>query len=269
MMFDLSKINDCLNTKVTGRTIIQYDTLNSVYLKSKNIFGTCPDGAVILTENQTKWNVRMSKEWLCFPDKNIYLSIILKPKATEHLISIYDVIGCSSIFSALETMYETKWMECKIKWPNDIIINGKKASSVCSSPVTKNNKDAGVIISMGINVNMSKEELESNEEIKDSATSLLVETLQEADREKLIAEILNNVEKNYSEMARGKFALNAVNIFNENSEMNNKDIKIIKKGKKLANTVHVQGIDSEGRLVVTNDKGNEEILIAGETTCLK
>ena len=56
-MFDLSKINDCLNTKVTGRTIIQYDTLNSTYLKSKNIFGTCPDGAVILTENQTKWNV--------------------------------------------------------------------------------------------------------------------------------------------------------------------------------------------------------------------
>ena len=268
-MFDLSKINDCLNTKVTGRTIIQYDTLNSTYLKSKNIFGTCPDGAVILTENQTKWNVRMGKEWICCPDKNIYLSIILKPKANNHLISIYDVIGCSSIFSALKTMYGTEQIECKIKWPNDIIINGKKVSSVGSSLVNKNKKDIGVIISIGINVNMRKEELESTEEIKDGATSLLVETFQEADREKLIAEILNNVEEYYSEMISGKSALSAVNIFNENSEINHKDIEIIKKGKKSKNTVHVQGIDSEGGLVVINDRGNEEILIAGETTCLK
>ena len=265
-MFDLNKINDCLNTKVTGRTIIQYSTLNSTYSKSKNIFGTCPDGAVILAENQTKWNVRMGRGWQCYPDKNIYLSIILKPKATNHLISIYDVIGCSSICSALKTMYE---IECKIRWPNDIIINGRKVSSVCSSFVSKNNKDAGVIISVGINVNMSKEELESNEEIKRIATSLFIETLKEATREELIAEILNNVEKYYNEMVSSKFALSAVNIFNENSDMNHKDIEIIKKGKKSKNTVHVQGIDSEGRLVVINDRGNEEILISGETTCLK
>ncbi len=70
-------------------------------------------------------------------------------------------------------------------------------------------------------------------------------------------------------MISGKSALSAVNIFNENSEINHKDIEIIKKGKKSKNTVHVQGIDSEGGLVVINDRGNEEILIAGETTCLK
>ena len=136
-MFDLSKINDYLNTKVIGRALIQYGTLSSAYLKSKNIFSTCPDGAVILTENQTKWNVRMGRGWQCYPNKNIYLSITLKPKAMNHLISIYDVIGCSSICSTLKNMYDVK---CKIKWPNDIIINDRKISSVCTNLVTKNNK---------------------------------------------------------------------------------------------------------------------------------
>lgn len=261
-MFDLNKINDCLNTKEIGRTIIQYDTLASTYLKSKNIFNTCPDGAVILTENQTKWNVRMGREWLCYPGKNIYLSIILKPLTNNHLISKYDIIGCSSLCEALKIMYE---VDCKTKWPNDIIINGNKVSSICSSLVGKNNKTEGVIISIGINVNMNKEELESNEEIKNIATSLFVETSREVDREVLIGEILNNIEKYYNELMSKNSAPGAVSIFNENSVINNKSIEIMKKGKKSKRKVYALGIDSEGWLAVSNDKGNEEILNPGET----
>lgn len=261
-MFDLNKINDCLNTNETGRTIIQYDTLVSTYLKSKNIFNTCPDGAVVLSEDQTKWNVRMGKEWFCYPEKNIYLSIILKPLTNNHLLSKYDVIGCSSLCEALNAMYK---IDCRIKWPNDIMINGNRIASVNSSLVSKNNKAGGIIISMGINANMNKEELESNEELKNIATSLLVETSREIDREVLIGEILNNIGKYYNELINENSVMSAVDIFNENSVINNMNIEIMKKGKKTKKNVYVRGIDSEGLLVVTNDKGNEEILSPGDT----
>lgn len=261
-MYDLNKINDCLNTNVIGRTIIQYDSLASTYSKSKNIFSTCPDGAVVLSENQWKWSIRMGKEWICYPEKNIYLSIILKPLVNNHLISKFDVIGCVSVCDALNELYK---VDCKIKWPNDILINGKKISSVGSSLVSKNNKPDGVIISLGINTNMNKEELDSFEEIKDTSTSLMIEVSGEVDREVLIGEILNNVEKYYYELLNDNSSLNAVNTFNQNSVIINKNIEIMKKGKKSKRKVYAQNIDSEGWLIVTNEKGNEEILSPGET----
>lgn len=261
-MYDLNKINDCLNTEALGRTIIQYDSLSSTYSKAKNIFYTCPDGAVVLSEDQDKWSIRMGKEWICYPEKNIYLSIILKPLANNQLISKYDVVGCVSLCEALNELYK---LNCKIKWPNDILIEGKKVSSVSSSLVGKNNKPEGVIISFGINANITEEKLESYEEIKNKATSLMVETSGEVDREILISELLNNVEKYYKELLKNNTAASAVNSFNQNLIIINQNIEIMKRGKKTRRTVYVQGIDHEGWLTVTNEKGTEEILSPGDT----
>lgn len=261
-MYDLNKINDYLNTEAIGRTIIQYDSLVSTYVKAKSIFSTCPDGSVVLAEDQDKWNIRMGREWICYPEKNIYLSIILKPLANNHLISKYDVIGCTALCKALNELYD---IECKIKWPNDIIINGRKVSSVSSSLVGKNNKPDGVIISFGINANVTEEEIESCEEIKLTATSLLIETAGVVDREVFIGELLNNVEKYYKEFLKDNSAITAVNEFNQNSIILNQKIEVVKRGKKTKRTVYARGINEEGWLVVFNEKGNEEILSPGET----
>ncbi len=259
-MYDLNKINDCLNTKVIGRTIIQYDLLNSTHSKAKSIFATCPDGAVVLCEDQEKWRVRMGKEWMCYPEKNIYLSIILKPMANVHPVSKYDVLACASICEALDELYE---IDSNIKWPNDIFVGRNKISSVSSSIVGKKNKVDGVIISLGINANINKEEL--NEEIRDKATSLIVETSVEIDREALIGMTLNKVERHCRGLASGEEKSSAVCIFNKKSVITGKNIEIIKKGKKTKRKVYARGIDEKGWLIVINDKGNEEILNPGET----
>lgn len=261
-MYDLNKINDCLRTNSMGRAIIQYDTLNSTYAKAKSIFNTCPEGAVVLSEDQSKWNVRMGKEWICFPEKNIYLSIIFKSMANNHLTSKFDVIGCASVCEAINKLYN---VDSKIKWPNDIIINDKKICSISSSIVSKNNKPEGVILSLGINLNMTKLELDLNEEIKNISTSLQVETCEEIDREAIIGEIINNVEKYYGEIITNNTISTAVNFYNLNSAIVNKDIEIMKKGKKTKRKAYVNCIDPEGWLIVTNEKGNEEILGPGET----
>ncbi len=261
-MYDLNKINDYLNTQTIGRTVIQYDELISTHLKAKNIFNTCPEGAVVLSESQSKWNLRMGKEWICCPEKNIYLSIILKVKVNNHLISKFDVIGCASVCEAINNLYN---VECKIKWPNDILIKDRKISSVDSSILCKNNKSEGAILSFGINVNMTYKELEANDEIKNIATSLLLEISEEVDRETLIGEILNNIERYYNELIMNNTISEAITVYNLNSVISNKDIEVMKKGKKSKRKVYATSIDSEGCLIVTNDKGNKEILDPGET----
>lgn len=261
-MYDLNKINNCLNTISMGRTIIQYDTLNSTHAKAKSIFHTCPDGAVVLAEYQSKWNVRMGREWICYPEKNIYLSIILKSMSNDHLTSKFDVIGCVSACEAINELYS---IESKIKWPNDILINDRKISSVSSSIVSKNNKPEGIILSVAINSNMTEQELESVEELKGISTSLMVESSSEIDREVLIGELINNVEKYYSELVASNTISEAMNSYNLNSAIVDKDIEVMKKGKKSKRKVCAVCVDTEGWLIVKNEKGNEEILGPGET----
>lgn len=260
-MYDLNKINDCLNTNIIGQAIIQYDSLVSTYAKSRNIFNTCDDGAVVLSENQSKWCVKRNNEWICYPGKNIYLSIILKPLANNHLISKYDVIGCASVCKAIKELYN---IESKVKWPNDIYINECKVSSIASSLISKNNAPDGVILSIGINCNMEKEELELLGEIKKSSTSLQVEISDEIIREVLVGEILNNIELYYKELITKNSLHNAVCFCNQNSKLVNNTIEIVKRGKKTKRKVFVKGIDSEGWLIVKNENQIEEILSPGE-----
>ncbi len=259
-MYDLNKINECLNTKIIGRTIIQYDFLSSTATKAKSIFNTCPEGLIVLSENQSNCAMRMGNEWQCVPDKNIYLSIILKPLVNNLLISKIDAMCCSALHKTIKDLYN---IESKIKWPNDTLINDKKVSSIISNYIGKNNN--GIIISFGINVNMDNEDINSNEDIKSISTSLMIETNSIIDRESLISNLLNNIEVYYNDLIKNNSIYEVVNICTKYSSIINKEIQITKKGKKTKRNVFVKGIDEEGCLIVTNDKGNEEILNPGET----
>lgn len=262
-MYDLNKINSCLNTKIIGQTIIQYDSLKSTYAKAKNIFGTCPEGTVVLSENQSKCTLRFGNEWICQEDKNIYLSIILKPSGKNFITSKFDIIGCSSV---LEGVAETCGLQCKVKWPNDILMRDMKIASVCCDFAGKSSEPSGIIISMCINANLDMSETDKiNEETKKSTTSIKIETGGDVDREMLIGKILNNVERHYEEFLNLGTVDMAVNSCIMNSSIVNRKIKTVKRGKKSVRNVYAKDIDQDGCLVVHDEKGNEEILSPGET----
>ncbi len=252
-MYDLNGISNYLNTNIIGQSIIQYDNLNSTFAKAKNIFASCPDGTVVLSENQSECILRFGNEWFCLPYKNIYLSIILKSVNNNYLLPLTDVVGCSSILNPLENLYK---LDCKIRWPNDILINDNKISSVKSDIA---GKGLGIILSLNINVNME----EKIENMK--TTSIRIEKGEEVERELLVGTILNNIEYHYDEIVSTGKASRAVDIFNKNLLFNNKEIKVIKRGKKTIRKVVAKEIDSEGLLAVINEKGEEEILNPGET----
>ncbi|NLA13717.1 MAG: biotin--[acetyl-CoA-carboxylase] ligase [Tissierellia bacterium] len=252
-MYDLNKISSYLNTNTIGQSIIQYDNLNSTFAKAKNIFSTCPDGTVVLSENQSECILRFGNEWLCSPDKNIYLSIILKSINNNYLVPLTDVVACSSILKSIEELYN---LDCRIKWPNDIFINNNKISSVKSEII---GKGAGIILSLYINVNME----EKIENLK--ATSIKIEINNDVERELLIGTILNNIEYHYVEMINTGKAYHAVDIYNENLLFNNKVVGVIKRGRKTVRKAVAKNIDSGGWLQVINEKGEEEILDPGET----
>lgn len=259
-MYDLNRIKGYLDTNYIGQTIIQFDELNSTVIKAKNIFDTCPDGTVVISENQTKFKIRFGREWSSYPDKNIYLSIILKPMLEKYMISKFEVIASASVCESVNYMF--KDIECKTKWPNDICINQKKICSVSCDIINKKNRVEGIIISFGINANIDNDDID--EDLKQIATSIKEETQIAVDREILVACILNNFETYYDEFVNFDTIVKAVSIFSNNSMLIGRNIEIVKPGKKTARKVTVTDIDCDGWLMILNDKGNEEILNSGD-----
>ena len=261
-MYDLNRIREYLNTKYLGQTIIQYDELKSTIIKAKNIFDTCPNGTVVLSEYQSKCRIRFGREWSSYPDKNIYLSIILKPELENYIISKYETISSACVCESVNSIFND--LECKIKWPNDILINDKKISSVNCELVTKKNNIEGIIISIGINVNI--EENEIDDELKPFATSIKNEAHNDVDREILIGCMLNNFETYHDELINYGNINKSISICSNSSILIGKNIEITRPGKKTSRNVFVTNIDRDGQLIVTNDKGNEETINSGEVT---
>ncbi|HHZ03283.1 MAG TPA: biotin--[acetyl-CoA-carboxylase] ligase [Tissierellia bacterium] len=250
-MYDLNKIREYLKTKIIGETIIQYEELDSTKAKAKSIFSTCPDGTLVLSENQSNCEVRFGKKWICLPGENIYLSIILK-SFNNNLLPLIDVVGCSSIHKSVINLYG---IDCKIKWPNDILINGNKVASVISEVARK---EAGIILSLNINVNME----EQIEGLK--TTSIKIEMGKQVEREKLIGTILNNIEYYYEELIETGRSDSFLDYYNNNLLLFNKEVEVIKRGRKTVRKVVAKNIDREGYLIVVNENGQEEILNPGE-----
>lgn len=259
-MYDLNAIKGYLDTIYTGHTIIQFDELKSTAAKAKSIFSTCPHGTVVLSEHQLKSTVRLGREWNSYADKNIYLSIILKPQTESYILSKYEAVLSSSVLRAVNSLPDS--IECKTKWPNDILLDGKKISSVHCELVKIKNKTEGIIASLFINVNL--EENDIHEELKEVASSLKIKTQHEVDRELLIGSILNNFEIYHEEMINNDDINEAIKNCINNAMLIGKNIEINKPGKKTTRKVYVKGMDANGDLVVINDKGNEEIINSGE-----
>jgi len=147
-----------------------------------------------------------------------------------------------------------------IKWPNDIIVNNKKVCGILTEMSGEINKVNYVVVGMGINVNCEEEDIPKD--LISKATSLKIEDNKEFKRNILVADILNNFEKLYTELIEYNNIDTSIEICKKNSILIGKEVRIINRNKeRLGKAV---GLNSNGELLVQFE--NEEIkpLISGE-----
>jgi len=145
--------------------------------------------------------------------------------------------------------------EVKLKWPNDILLNGKKLAGILCEHIPG---DAPVVIvGIGINLNQSR----FPEEIQGIATSLKLETGKTVSRTNLALHLLENLDHEYEEFLQGKNE-NLIRKWTENSEIFGKTVTIDQKGKSLTGTA--MRLDPQGRLILQTPDGEQHTLDSGE-----
>jgi BirA family biotin operon repressor/biotin-[acetyl-CoA-carboxylase] ligase len=179
-----------LDTEFIGRNFIfseEADSTNSVLLDKGNKYTI--NGTVFYTEKQLKGRGRKNRPWHSAKELNLTFSILLSNKKyiTENPV-LLNFAASIAVGNALENLYQLK---VELKWPNDVLINGKKICGILTESTSEGNKIDRLVIGVGINVNQTMFQGSYNI----PPTSVKLEINETAEREKLLAEVLNNIEE--------------------------------------------------------------------------
>ncbi|RSD26519.1 biotin--[acetyl-CoA-carboxylase] ligase [Mesobacillus subterraneus] len=187
------KINLGLKTAFLGRNLHYHDSIESTQkLAYQLAYNHAEEGTVVIAEEQTAGRGRMDRKWHSPKYTGIWMSLILRPKIPIPKAPQLTLITAVGVVQAIE---EVAGLLPEIKWPNDILINGKKITGILTELQAEADRINSIIIGIGVNVNTKKEDFP--EEIGKIASSLAIESGQAVDREKLIRTILEKLEKLY------------------------------------------------------------------------
>ena len=183
-----------LKTKVIGSNVITLEQSTSTMDIAKKLAHTSfKNGTVIFAEEQTKGRGRSDHAWSCPKYKGLLFTLLVKHNMQpDHLCLLTGTMAVS----ITETIRETLQLPAEIKWPNDILIGGKKVGGVLVELEKGLKKQSIFLIGIGINVNLTEEDFPGQTRLP--ATSLAIENKALINRISLAQALLQDIDKWYS-----------------------------------------------------------------------
>lgn len=252
-----NEVEKFLSTSFIGRNYIHFNSIDSTNTKAKDLAKKgSPNGTVVICEEQSNGRGRLGRSWFSPKGKGLYFSIILRPNLSPLDISKLTLVGGAAVWKALSSLN----IGSAIKWPNDIFINNRKVSGILTEISGELNQINYAVMGIGINVNTLKSEIP--EDLREIATSLLIETNEIIDRKVLLSEILNIFERLYIEFVNSGSLKESLQICRENSLVLNKTLNCISTRESF--TAKAKDINDNGELIVELSDGSTKNILCGE-----
>lgn len=200
---DRASLLDALHTDRFGRTLHVYDEVGStnteatVWARGENV-DPAPEGAVVLTEFQTAGRGRYGRSWSADAGRNLMLSVVLRPNLPPEQFGRVTIAAGVAVAETVASFVEPH--PVTIKWPNDILLDGKKTCGMLletSFGTNPNQPSSGaVILGIGLNVNQT----DFPPDLVDTATSMRLATGRPLPRPTVFAKLLAELETRYDAM---------------------------------------------------------------------
>ncbi len=238
---------------VGKNTVYHYESIDSTNDKAYELAEAgATEGTIVFAEAQTSGKGRMGRKWVSPPGEGIYMSLILRPDVDVSEISTITLIAALSVTRAIK---ETCSIEAGIKWPNDIMIDGKKVCGILTEMKAEPDMVDFVVLGMGINVNTDATLLPPG------GISLRGVLARRVERVSLVKNILKNFENDYE-----KFRSNGFAALREECKASSAVL-----GKRVRVEEHtrstegvVSDIDEKGALIIETDDGSFSRMFSGD-----
>ena len=260
------ELDSLMHTRWAGKNIVYYDATDSTNLRIRELGDAgAPHGTLAVADRQTAGRGRRGRSWESPPGSSIYMSVLLRPDIPPDRAPMLTLVMALSVAEGIRQCIETggdsgNSLEIQIKWPNDIIISGKKLAGILTEMSSQVDYINHVTVGVGINVNRT----EFPEEIRETASSLCLECGHTVKRAPLIAAVMERLEDNYDIFLR---TLDLSGLLERYSALLvNRDREVMVLGTKEQYRAYALGINSTGELIVRREDGSTEEIFAGEVS---
>jgi BirA family biotin operon repressor/biotin-[acetyl-CoA-carboxylase] ligase len=262
MNFNEENLNAALSGKTIGQPLYFFPSVESTnYLAFNLAEEGAPEGTVIIADHQTLGRGRMQRVWLSPPSVNLYISLILRPVLAPDCSPPLTIM---TGVAAAELAAGYCPQQVQIKWPNDVLINKKKVCGILTEMKTTGKKVDYVIIGIGININMQKNDFSPH--LAPIATSLQIETGKSIDRVELTVRLLGKIGEFYKSLLKeGMQPLRE--LWLSYAQLLERLVEVTF-GEEIYRGV-VTGMDAAGALIIRSEKGEQGRVIAGDVKVIE
>lgn len=247
-----------VHTRWAGRRIHYFQETDSTNSDAVRLAGEgAPHGTVVVADRQNKGRGRRGRVWQSPPGKAIYFTILLKPEFGSGRAAGLTLVMA---LSAVQAVRDCCGLEAGIKWPNDLVVNGKKICGILTELHGGEEEKPCVVIGVGINVNLEQ----MPEGLTETATSLFMESGIRTDRSELLAGLLERFEENYRIYEEHLSMAGLLEKYNSCLVNRGRQVRVLDPKGEFEGIAG--GINAAGELLVETEDGTVKEVYAGEVS---
>jgi len=256
-LLDGTDLKTLLGTDVIGSEILTFGRVTSTNDVAVELARSgAREGTVVVAEEQTRGRGRLGRTWYSPPRCGLWFSIVLKPPLSGADIVTVSLAVALGVVEVLRDRYGVR---AELKWPNDVVVNSKKICGILAEGDFVIRQVQFVIVGVGVNVLNDEQDFPA--EIRTIATSLKLETGETPPRSKVLADLLEGIERRYLILCDRGFAAIRDEMVGLSSLMG-KLVRVTTVKDEIVGVV--QDIDEAGRLVIRKENGAHERILAGD-----
>lgn len=253
-----AEIESLVDTKWAGKEVVYYDEIDSTNNRAKEAGDKkAAHGTLFVADKQVAGKGRRGRVWESPSGSSIYMTILLYPEVAPIKAPQLTLVMAIAVAEGIQAV---TGLETKIKWPNDIVVNGKKICGILTEMSTEIDYINHVVIGVGINVNQDT----FPEDIKSTATSLKLEAGKSVQRSELIAAVMKSFENCYETFMKTEDLSGLQELYNSMLVNKDREVKVLEPGNEYK--AHALGINQTGELIVRTPDGEEKEIYAGEVS---
>ena len=258
-LLSAEEIESALNTRTMGRPSIEvFKETDSTNLQARLLASRgAPEGTLVVAEAQTQGRGRRGRTWFSPPSRSLYISVILRPSMAPAQAPRITLMTAVAVARTLRK----SGLDARIKWPNDILVGGKKIAGILTEVSMEMDRVDWVIVGLGLNVNTPADQMPPD--IREIATSVRSVAGRTFSRTGLLCAFLENFEAVYEQLKSEGFGPIMAQ-WRSMSDIIGQRVYVDVMGTRHMGTV--AAVDNDGVLILKDDEGRTRRIFSGDVT---